>query len=207
MDAHLPIASRSRGSAAAAPRLETSTTSGGSANSANHSATATPSMSDSRTSSSTRLGRRRPASATASAPVAASPTTSNPYASSNARGDARNSAWSSTARTVRLTSRSCHAPTGRHRGHPQDAGHPNGSAMSVPRQLVSGGAAVGSSSHPRQMSRGLVETEHVVAVAGDLDETSADDTVSPLAALPAATLPQGLSRCVLMRGGRGMTTM
>jgi hypothetical protein len=67
------------------------------------SATASPSRSGSWTSSRTISGRSRVTNRNALAPSAASPTTSNPSAWSNARAEVRKAAWSSTMSTVGRT--------------------------------------------------------------------------------------------------------
>ena len=65
-------------------------------------------MSGNATSSRTSSGASVRVSASADAPSVASPTTSNPSASSSARANDRKPAWSSTIRTVAATNRSWH---------------------------------------------------------------------------------------------------
>src|SRR3954470_22438411 len=69
--------------------------------------TSMPSMSGRPTSRRMRSGRSRSAAARPSPPVALSPTTSKPSASSSARAAPRNPAWSSTMRTVWGTHTEC----------------------------------------------------------------------------------------------------
>src|SRR6185312_3069446 len=73
-------------------------------------ATAKPSVSGSWMSSSTTSGASSRAVRTPSAPLPASPTTSNPSDSSSARARARKPGWSSTIRTRSAMSPSSHTP-------------------------------------------------------------------------------------------------